>query len=69
MDPQQFLTALWGDPPPGQVPVWMLPQKRSSWYLRLDRVCRDLAAYPERDISTPGWGWRRPAPRSRPKSG
>jgi hypothetical protein len=30
----------------------MLPQKRSSWYLRFDRVCRDLAAYPERDIYT-----------------
>ena len=36
MDAREFLTKLWGDPPPGQVLVWTLPQKRSTWYNRLD---------------------------------
>ena len=38
MDAGEFLTTLWGDPPPGQVLVWTLPQKRSVWYNRLDNV-------------------------------
>jgi hypothetical protein len=38
MDAGEFLSTLWGDPPPGQVLVWTLPQKRSVWYNRLDNV-------------------------------
>jgi hypothetical protein len=38
MDAGEFLTTLWGDPPPGQVLVWTLPQKRSVWYNRLDNI-------------------------------
>ena len=38
MDAGEFLTKLWGNPPPGQVLVWTLPQKRSIWYNRLDNV-------------------------------
>ena len=38
MDAREFLMKLWGDPPPGQVLVWTLPQKRSIWYNRLDGV-------------------------------
>jgi hypothetical protein len=38
MDAGEFLITLWGDPPPGQVLIWTLPQKRSIWYQRLDNV-------------------------------
>jgi hypothetical protein len=38
VDAGEFLTTLWGDPPPGQVLIWTLPQKRSVWYNRLDNV-------------------------------
>jgi hypothetical protein len=38
LDAGEFLTKLWGNPPPGQVLVWTLPQKRSIWYNRLDNV-------------------------------
>ncbi len=31
MTPAEFLIALWGDTPPGQILVWMLPNKRSTW--------------------------------------
>ena len=32
MTPAEFLTALWGNPPPGQILVWMAPSKRSIWF-------------------------------------
>ena len=38
MDAGEFLTELWGNPPPGQVLVWTLPQKRSIWYNRFDSI-------------------------------
>jgi hypothetical protein len=38
MDAGEFLTKLWGNPPPGQVLIWTLPQKRSIWYSRLDNI-------------------------------
>jgi hypothetical protein len=38
MEAGEFLIELWGNPPPGQVLVWTLPQKRSIWYNRLDNV-------------------------------
>ena len=38
MDAGEFLVKLWGNPPPGQVLLWTLPQKRSTWYNRLDNV-------------------------------
>ena len=38
MEAGEFLTTMWGDPPPGQVLIWTLPQKRSIWYSRLDNV-------------------------------
>ncbi len=52
MDAGQFLRELWGDPPPGQVLVWMLPQKRSAWYFKLDGVAAQLEGYADRDIYT-----------------
>ena len=59
MDPRTFLTALWGNSPPGPILIWMLPQKRSQWYHSFDHINEDLAAYPDRDIYT-GVGF--PAP-------
>jgi len=32
MTPTEFLIELWGDPPPGQVLIWTLPDKRSTWF-------------------------------------
>ena len=52
MDAGQFLRELWGDPPPGHVLVWMLPQKRSTWYFKLDGVAAQLEGYADRDIYT-----------------
>ena len=52
MDPQEFLTALWGDPPEGQVLVWTSPKKRSAFYIRFNRVNKDLTAYPASEIYT-----------------
>ena len=52
MDPREFLTALWGDPPPGKALIWMAPQKRSSLYIRFDQISSNLAKFPERDIYT-----------------
>ena len=59
MDPRTFLTALWGESPPGPILIWMLPQKRSQWYHSFDHISEDLAAYPDRDLYT-GVGF--PAP-------
>ena len=52
MDSGQFLRELWGDPPPGHVLVWMLPQKHSTWYFKLDGVAAQLEGYADRDIYT-----------------
>lgn len=38
MDAGQFLVALWGERPPGQVLVWRLPGKKSLWYFDLSKV-------------------------------
>ena len=59
MDPRTFLTALWGKKPPGDILIWMLPQKLSRWYISFDHLNQDLRAYPERDLYT-GVGF--PAP-------
>ena len=50
MEAGEFLIKLWGNPPPGQVLVWTLPQKRSIWFNRLDRV--EVGAYSHLDVYT-----------------
>ena len=50
--PREFLTALWGDPPPGVVLVWRLPGKESLWYTRLDTVNRDAERHTDEDVYT-----------------
>ena len=50
MEAGEFLIKLWGNPPPGQVLVWTLPQKRSIWYNRLDNV--QVGDYSHLDVYT-----------------
>ena len=38
MTPTEFLTMLWGEKPPGQVLIWTLPDKRSTWFGELRDV-------------------------------
>ena len=50
MTPLQFLTTLWGDPPPGPVLVWTLPDKQSRWYRRFDTVNEDMRQHADHDV-------------------
>ena len=50
MEAGEFLAALWGNPPPGQVLIWTLPQKRSIWYTRLDDV--QVSGFAHLDVYT-----------------
>ncbi len=50
MGPAQFLTALWGDPPPGPVLVWTLPEKRSHWYRAFGTVDADMRQHEDHDV-------------------
>ena len=52
MEPREFLTALWGDPPPGVVLVWTLPGQVSSWHTRFDGVNRDAEGHRGDDVYT-----------------
>ena len=52
MDPREFLTTLWGDPPPGVALIWMLPRKKSSWYTHFGVVNRDLEHHAHEDVYT-----------------
>ncbi len=48
MEPGEFLTALWGEKPPGAMLIWTLPDKRSRWLTdpaEADELCRRLADY------------------------
>ena len=50
--PREFLTALWGDPTPGVILVWTLPNKESQWYTRLDQVNQDVEHHAHEDVYT-----------------
>jgi len=50
MEAGEFLIKLWGNPPPGQVLIWTLPQKRSIWHSRLDNV--QVGDYSHLDVYT-----------------
>ena len=38
MTPSAFLTALWGDQPPGMINIWRLPDRTSSWHRELGGI-------------------------------
>ena len=44
MTPSAFLTALWGDPPPGVINIWRLPDRISSWHRELGGINNFLKA-------------------------
>ena len=52
MNPREFLTELWGDPPPGPVLIRILPQNPSCRYQEFESLNEDLAGYPDQDIYT-----------------
>jgi hypothetical protein len=52
MSARDFLTSLWGDPPPGQVLVWTLPRKRSTWFQHFSNLDTWVDAHKDEDIYT-----------------
>ena len=52
MTPAEFLTTLWGNPPPGKALVWTLPEKRSIWYDRFDTVDEDMRTHDDDEVYT-----------------
>lgn len=52
MSPSDFLAKLWGNPPPGRVLVWTLPDKKSRWYSSFDAVDADVLCHEHRDVYT-----------------
>ncbi len=52
MDPEEFLTALWGNPPPGVALVWTLPNSRSRWYTHFDGINREMEEHAQEDVYT-----------------
>ena len=50
--PREFLTALWGDPPPGVILIWTLPKKESHWSTKLDPVNQDMQRHAHEDVYT-----------------
>ena len=63
MTTQEFLTALWGNSPPGKVLIWTLPKKLSIWYDCFDTIDQDMQTHEHVDVYTgvglaPGGGVR-----------
>ena len=52
MTPSEFLTTLWGNPPPAWVLIWTLPGKNSTWFQDFTHVDRYVNAHLDRDIYT-----------------
>ena len=52
MDPEEFLTDLWGNPPPGVTLVWTLPNNRSRWYTRFDGITQEMKDHALEDVYT-----------------
>ena len=52
MDPEEFLTDLWGNPPPGVALVWTLPNNRSRWYTRFDGISQEMEDHALEDVYT-----------------
>ena len=52
MTTQEFLIALWGNPPPGKVLVWTLPGKTSTWYDHFDTIDEDMLRHENDEVYT-----------------
>ena len=54
MTPRDFLTMLWGEPPPGPVYLFLLPQKRAVWFTHYENLNRLCSAHSDMNIYTGG---------------
>ena len=54
MTPRDFLTMLWGEPPPGPVYLFLLPQKRAVWFTHYENLNRLAGAHSDMDLYTGG---------------
>ena len=54
MTPREFLTMLWGDPPPAPVYIYMLPTKRSIWFENFSNLDAAVQVHRDKDIYTSG---------------
>ena len=52
MTPSAFLTALWGDPPPGVINIWRLPDRTSSWHRELGGINNFLRRFAMEEVYT-----------------
>ena len=52
MDPQQFFRTLWGDPPPGVINIWRLPDRTSSWHRDLGSINSFLQQFAHEEVYT-----------------
>ena len=54
MTPREFLTELWGDPPPAPVYIYMLPTRQSIWFSHFENLDAAVAIHAEKDVYTSG---------------
>ena len=52
MDPQEFFRTLWGDPPPGVINIWRLPDRISSWHRDLGSINSFLRQFAHEEVYT-----------------
>ena len=52
MDPQEFFKTLWGDPPPGVINIWRLPDRISSWHRVLAGINGFLQQHAHEEVYT-----------------
>ena len=52
LTPGDFLALLWGEELPAPVYAWMLPRRKSIWFVNLDHVNTTLSRYEDCDIYT-----------------
>ena len=52
MDPQEFFRTLWGDPPPGVINIWRLPDRTSSWHRDLGAINAFLQQFAHEEVYT-----------------
>ena len=50
MEPEEFLTYLWGPKPPGKILIWTMPDKLSYWFHRPAGVNALVKASPNKDF-------------------
>ena len=52
MNPERFLATLWGDPPPGVINIWRLPDRTSSWHRDLGSINGFLQQFAHEEVYT-----------------